>query len=168
MKRFGNAVKVSAMLCVALVALFALAGCGDDQKSSNGGTKTYSQDEPLGDAGAVVVKSNEKFDADQQAVINTLAGFGDATEAKDFNKICNEYFTEASAKLGGDCEKALKKSGDAIKTFKITVTDVTVDPGGKAATAQTITEVNGAKGSPQPIKLVKGKDGKWRVAILGE
>lgn len=167
MKRFGNAVKVSALMCVALLAVFALAGCGDD-KASEGGTKSYSQNETLGDAGVVVVKSDKEFDADQQAVINQLAEFGDATESKDYEKICNELLTEKSAELGGDCEKSLSKSGEDIKSFKITVTDVTIDEGGKSATAQTITDVNGEKGTTQPIKLIKGSDGKWRVAILGE
>lgn len=168
MKRFGSAVKVSAIMCAALVAMFALAGCGDDKSSSDGDTKTYSQNETLGEAGAVVVKSDKEFNADQQAVINRLADFGDATEKKDYEKICTEFLSEEAAKLGGDCEKSLKKSGDDIKTFKITVTDVTIGEDGKTATAQTVTDVNGEKGTAQPISLVKDANGDWRVTILGQ
>lgn len=168
MKRFGNAVKVSAVMCAALMAMFVLAGCGDEKTSSEGDTKAYSQNETLGDKGVVVVKSEKEFDTAQQAVINRLADFGDATEAKDYEQICNEFLSEDAAKLGGDCEKSLAKSGDEIKTFKITVTDVTIGEDGKTATAQTITDVNGEKGTPQPISMVKDANGEWRVTILGQ
>ncbi|MDO8443383.1 MAG: hypothetical protein Q7S78_00020, partial [Candidatus Azambacteria bacterium] len=113
-------------------------------------------------------KSDQKFNAEQQAVISRLAEFGDATQEKDFKKICTDYLSEEAAKLGGDCEKTLKKSGDSIKTFKITVTGVKLGKDGKTATADTITDVNGEAGTSQPISLVKDESGEWRVTILGE
>lgn len=169
MKRFGNAVRLTAILCVSLLMVVALAGCGDDKESSSeNSTKTYSQNETLGEAGKVVVKSDQEFNAEQQAVINRIAEFGDATQDKDFKKICDEYLTEKAAKLGGDCEAALKKSGDDIKEFKITVTSVKIGADGKTATADTITDVNGQSGSTQPLSLAKDESGEWRVTILGE
>ncbi|MBI5310749.1 MAG: hypothetical protein HZB14_06970 [Actinobacteria bacterium] len=167
MKQFGSAVKLSAILCVSLLALFALAGCGDDKDASGGDTKTFQQDETVGEAGKVKVDSEDQFSAEQQEVIDRIGEFADATEAKDYEKICEDFFTEEAQKLGGDCEATLKKTGSTIKDFEITVTAVEMGADGKTATATATTVTNGQAGGSQSITLAKDKKGEWRVTILG-
>lgn len=167
MKRFGSAVKVSAFMCAALMAMFVLAGCGDDGNSSGGDAKSFEQNERVGEAGKVKVDSEDEFSADQIAVINRIGEFADATEAKDYKKICNDILTEESQKIGGDCVDTLKKTGGAIEDFEITVTSVVVAEDGKSADATATTVTNGKSGGEQTLKLVKDSKGEWRVTILG-
>ncbi len=150
---------VFALAALALVA----AGCGDDKQT----TKTYDQT-PLGQEKKVTVVTTTEFNADQQAVINTIAEFGDATEQQDYAKICNELLTEASAKLGGgDCEKVLKESGKKFKQFGIKIESVTISEDGKGATVKTVTSRDG-KAESMAYSMKKNDQGLWQVAILGE
>lgn len=165
MKRFGNALKLPVVIAVVLVVVLAAAGCGDDKKSGNG--KSYSQDQPLGQAKKVVVKSESEFDAEQQAVINKIAEFADLTEKKDYKAICKDILSKEAQKLGGNCPDFFEKSGAQIKDFKITVTGVKIGADGKTASAEATTETNGQKGAPQTLTLAKDSKGEWRVTILG-
>lgn len=165
MMRFGNAVKLLAIIAVSLATVFALSGCGDD---SPAGSTSYKQDQTLGQAGKVTVDSKQDFSKEQQAVIDRIAEFADATEAKDYKKICDEILSEAAQKIGGDCVGMLEKTGGTIKDFKIVVTSVTVAKDGKTATAEATTETNGEKGASQALTLAKDAKGEWRVTILGQ
>lgn len=165
MKRFGNAIKLMAILAVSLLVAFALTGCGDKKDDGNG--KSYEQDKPLGDSQKVVVKSDKQFDANQQAVIDKIAEFADLTEKHDYEAICDEIFSKEARKLGGDCAGTLEKTGSTLKDFKITVSDVTVAADGKTATATATTVTNGQPGGAQTLTLAKDSKGDWRVTILG-
>lgn len=169
MKRFGNATRLLAVFSISLLVLIALAGCGSDKKSSGGSSgKTYSQDQTLGNSGKVKVKSDKGFSAEQQAVINKIAEFADLTQAKDYKKICKEILSKQAQKIGGDCVGILTKTGSTIKDFSIDVTNVTVSPNGKTATADAVTTTNGQKGASQSLTLAKDSKGVWRVTILGQ
>jgi hypothetical protein len=173
MKRFGNATRLLAVFSISLLVLVALAGCGSSKGSgsgsgSSGGGKTYSQDQTLGTAGKVKVNSNKQFNAEQQAIINTIAGFADATQAKDYKKICKDFLTKQSQKFGGDCVSKFATLGASIKDFSIKVTSVTVGPDGKTASADGVTTTNGQQGASQQLTLAKDSKGVWRVSILGQ
>lgn len=165
MMRFGNAVKWLAIVAVSLAAIFALSGCGDKKPA---GAKSYEQDQTLGKAGKVTVNSENDFSKEQQEVIDLIAKFADATEAKDYKKICEEILSKESQKIGGDCVGMFEKTGTTIKDFKIVVSAVTIDADGKTATAEATTETNGQKGASQALTLAKDEKGAWRVTILGE
>lgn len=165
MMRFGNAVKLLAIVAVSLVAVVALTGCGDKTPA---GSKSYEKDKPLGDAGKVTVNSDKDFTKEQQEVIDRIAEFADATQAKDYKKICKEILSKEAQKLGGDCVGTLEKTGGAIKDFKIIVSSVTIGEDGKTATAEATTETNGQKGASQALTLAKDSKDEWRVTILGQ
>lgn len=165
MNRFGNAIKVLAVVAVSLVAVFAITGCGDKKEP---GAKSYEKDQPIGDAGKVTVNSEKDFSKEQQEVIDRIAEFADATEDKDYKKICDEILSKEAQKLGGDCASTLEKTGSTIKDFKIIVTSVTIGEDGKTATAEATTETNGQKGAAQALTLAKDEKGEWRVTILGQ
>lgn len=168
MKRFGDATWLLAVFALSLLVLVALAGCGGKKSSGSGGGKSYSQDQTLGSAGKVTVDSDKGFNADQQAVIDKIAEFADATEAKDYKKICKEILSKQAQKLGGDCVGVLRKTGVTIKDFSIKVTNVTIGADGKTASADAVTTTNGQKGAAQQLTLAKDSKGEWRVTILGQ
>ncbi len=153
---------MTTLFAIAALAL-AVTGCGGDDEQ----TKTYGET-PVGSEQKVVVNPDAEFDADQQAVIEKLADFSDATAQKDYKKLCDELFTEESAKIGGgDCVAFLKKRGTQIKDFSIVVESVTIAEDGKSATVQATTTTNGQKSST-PYSLKKNAQGEWQVAILGQ
>lgn len=156
----------TARLLVTVLALAALAlvasGCGDDKQ-----TKTYDQS-PLGQEKKVTVVTTTEFNADQQAVIETIAEFADATAQKDYAKICSELLTETSRQLGGGkCEQFFKVAGKGFKDFSIKVQSVTLSKDGNGATVKTITSRDGQP-SPVVYSMKKNAQGQWQVAILGQ
>lgn len=150
---------------LAIVFALAIAGCGDDE--GNDQAKTYGET-PVGQEQKVTVPPEEEFNADQQAVIETIATFADATQQKDYATICNEVFTAESAKLGGgECEDFLKVANKDFKDFDIEIKTVTIGEDGKTATVKSVTTTDG-KPSEVPYSLIKGDDGTWQIAILGQ
>ncbi|MFY9487715.1 MAG: hypothetical protein WAP35_03335 [Solirubrobacterales bacterium] len=169
MKRFGYGVRVLAVLSLALLLAFVAVGCGDDKDGGGSGSgQSYEEDQTVGEAGKVNVDSEDEFDADQRAVVDKIGEFADATEAKDYKKICNEILTKESRQIGGNCVDTFTKTGADIKDFKITVKSVDVAADGKSATANADTQTNGQAGPQQSLSLVKDSKGEWRVTILGQ
>jgi ketosteroid isomerase-like protein len=155
----------SRFLALPIAALFALAvaGCGGDDEQG----KTYGS-EPLGQQQKVTVTADEQFDADQQAVVEAIAKFGDATATKDYATICNELFTEDSRKLGGgDCEQFLKVANKDFKDFDIEIESVTIGEDGATATVKSTTTKDGVP-AQVPYNLKKSPQGQWQLAILGQ
>ncbi len=150
------------LLIVALFA-FAIAGCGDDKEQG----KTYG-DEPLGQQQKVTVATDDELNADQQAVVETITKFGDATATKDYATICNELFSEDSRKLGGgDCEQFLKVANREFKDFDIKIESVTIGEDGATATVKSTTTKDGVP-AEVPYSLKKSSQGQWQLAILGQ
>jgi ketosteroid isomerase-like protein len=199
MKKVGFAARLLAVIAVLSLAAFAVAGCGSDKKddssaNSNTNTSTPADSGSTGDSGdsaadsaandvqssgsanksdTVVTDIDGDLTADEKAVIAAVGAFADATSNHDYKKICNDYLTKASQKIGAqtgnattDCAAFFKKQGDTIKTFKITVNKVDVSKDGKSATVDGTSSVNGAKTPSQPIAL-KNVNGEWRIALLG-
>jgi hypothetical protein len=165
------------VICALAIGAFALAGCGDkkDEGSAGGGAtdtgsgKSYDSGERVGKAKKVVVDSDDKFDAEEQAVIDKIAEFADAANDKDYKKICNEILTKDAQKIGGNCVNVFKQTGSNLKDFTITVKSVTVAKDAKSATADTLSKSNiDTKGTPQNIGLQKDRKGNWRLTILGQ
>ena len=172
MKKVGIAARLLAVAAILSLAAFVVVGCGDDKdKSSSGSTAAAGSLEPgdtVGEAEKVVVGKDAEFDEQQQEVVDRIGEFGDATADQDYKKLCNDILSKSAQKIGGDCEKTFSQSGEQLKDFKITVKTVTVDKGGKEATAvvDVTSNVNKAVQS-QDLSLVK-EGGEWRIQILGQ
>lgn len=173
-KQAGFLVKLLALAAMLALAVTA-AGCGDDDKpeaNGGGGAKTYEEDQGLGDSEKTVVDSDKEFNAQEQEVVDRIAEFSDATDKKQYKKICEEMLSEAAQKLGGNnCPDTLKKTGAQIKDFKVTVKNVTVEEGGKSATvvAKVDTESkDGKKQSAEQTLPLKKEKGEWRISVLGQ
>ncbi|MFT4050404.1 MAG: hypothetical protein QM648_11305 [Solirubrobacterales bacterium] len=184
MKKFGFAARLLVVAVVLSLAAFAVAGCGSDDKkdtvstdasqtSSSGGsdsgqTKEYSSGETVGKSKKVVVESDADMSAQQQAVIDKIGEFADATANKDYKALCNDILSKQAQKIGGDCVATFEKTGAQLKDFKISVNSVKIAKDGKTATAVIDVTSNVAKAAQsQNLSLVK-EDGDWRIQILGQ
>lgn len=180
MKSVGSLFRLVLVAAIVATAALGAAGCGDDDKkdttsvdqsapaqSDSGETKQFKSGEEVGKSKKVVVESDAEFSAEQRAVITRMGEFADATDSRDYKKLCNDMLSSAVRKIGGDCEKTFAKSGEQIKDFKIAVSSVTVAKDGKTALAKVSVSANGDNPSPQEISMIK-EDGKWRVQILGQ
>lgn len=169
MKQFAVVARLFAVLAVFALGAFAIAGCGgDDNGSSSNGGKEYDSGQALGEEGKVVVDSEEGFDAQQQEVVETITAFGDATANKDYKTLCNELLSEEASKIGGDCEKTFSRTGEALKDFKLTISEVKVNEDGKTATASvSVTSNVSPEPQTQNLSLVKEGD-SWKIQILGQ
>lgn len=123
---------------VVLLALCALAGCGD------GGT------------------------SDEEQVRATLAEFQRATEAGDHRALCERVLApdlvETVEQIGLSCESALAKATQDVRDPRLSVGAITVDD--DAATAQVRSSAAGQAPSEDTIRLVKVGE-EWRIASLG-
>ncbi|MBI2690321.1 MAG: hypothetical protein HYX29_00020 [Solirubrobacterales bacterium] len=173
MKKVGIAARLLAVAAVLSLAAFVVVGCGGDKdnKSATGSTAAagnLESGDTVGKAEKVVVGKGAEFDAQQQAVVDRIGEFGDATAAQNYKKLCTEILSKSARKIGGDCEKTFSQSGAQLKDFKITVKSVKVDKSGKEATAvvDVTSNVNKAVQS-QDLSLIK-EGGEWRIQILGQ
>lgn len=181
MKKVGIAARLLAVAAILSLAAFVVVGCGGDDKnssntsangSSGGGTSTggkeYDSGDTVGDSKKVVVGKDSDFDAEQQAVVDRIGEFADATASRQYKKLCNDILSKSAQKIGGDCVRTFSQSGAQLKDFKITVQSVKVDKNGKEASAvvDVTSNVNKAQ-QAQTLTLVK-EGGEWRVQILGQ
>jgi outer membrane murein-binding lipoprotein Lpp len=181
MKNVGMMVRLLAVVSLLALGALALTGCGDEPKKdtvstdqsqptagTDSGTKQFDSGETIGKAGKVVVNSDADFSANQQAVIERIGEFGDATADQDYKKLCNGLLSKAARKIGGDCVGTFSKTGKQLKDFKITVNSVKITEDGKNAVAKVNVSSNMNKTpTPQDLSLVK-EDGEWRIQILGQ
>lgn len=187
MKKFGFAARLLVVAAVLSLAAFAVAGCGGKEKqdtvstdasqtssssgdsgSDSGQTKQYTSGQTIGAKKKVVVASDADMSAQQQAVIETIGAFGDATATQNYKKLCNEILSKAAQKIGGDCVKTFSQTGAQLKDFKITIKSVKINKDGKTANAviDVSSNVNKAQSS-QNLSLIK-ENGEWRIQILGQ
>lgn len=186
MKQVGFAARLLAVAAVLALAAFVVSGCGGDKSENNssggGSTSSSSTDsgsnssgptknlngQKIGSAKKVIVKSDQNLDANQQAVIARIGEFGDATEAHNYKKLCNDLLSAQARKIGGDCVGTFSKTGAQLKDFNITVNSVKVASDGKTAVAKITVDSNVLqKPQQQNLGMIK-EDGDWRVQILGQ
>lgn len=170
MKKTGLFVRLLTVVAALALTAFAVTGCGNkDNASKDAGpdAKQFQSGEQVGKAGKVEVKSDDKMSVEQQAVVTRIGDFADATDSHNYKRLCSLLSKEAQ-KIGGDCEKTFKKSGQNIKDFKIVVNSVTVAEDGKTATAKVDVSSNtGGPQDAQTLTLVK-QGGEWKIQILGQ
>ncbi len=181
MKNVGFAARLLAIVAVLSLAAFVVTGCGDDKNGSgdtasnnsgdtNGGdTKQFDQGDTVGSAKKVEVDSDQDFSAEEQAIIERVGEFGDATADQNYKKLCNDLLSKAARKIGnGDCVGTFEKTGAQLKDFKIVVKSVDVNKDGKTATATIDVSSNVQKAQmQQTLPLIK-EGGEWRIQILGQ
>ena len=127
-------------LTAAAAAAALLAGCGDDGPTA------------------------------QEQVRTTLDEFGRATQAKDYQALCDKVFApQLIAKLtqvGLPCEIAMQRSFEDVEDPRLTIGRITVAKDEKSAKAEVRSSAGGQAPSQDTVQLVPVKDG-WRISSLG-
>jgi hypothetical protein len=105
--------------------------------------------------------------SDTDRVHAVVAAFGQATAAKDYQRLCDQLL---APKLVGEveqqglpCEVALKQGLGEVKAPKLTIGQIEVK--GDAATADVRSTAAGEAPSRDTLKLVRVKDA-WYIASL--
>jgi len=136
---------------VLAVALMAPGGCGTTGKSDT-----------------------SRFSGTDKAVAQAVYDLRDAVVKRDEGQICNSYVTTALKdqlaaaakrdKRGLTCADQLKDSLQDIDATDITVTGVTVAPGGNTATATFTTKLPHGKAPTDTFTLARQRN--WRLSKL--
>jgi hypothetical protein len=104
--------------------------------------------------------------SDEQQVRSAVEAFGNATAAKDYQRLCDLLSPRLIQKIrstGLPCEVALEKGLASVKDPKLTIGQVAVK--GDDATADIRTSATGQKPARTTLKLTKVA-GQWRIASL--
>ena len=121
-----------------VLAACALAGCGDSGPS------------------------------DEEQVRATLAEFQRATEARDYQALCDRVFSpklvETVKQIGLPCEVALEKGFEDVERPRLTIG--AIDVRDDKATAEVRSSAVGESPSQDTVELVRVGDG-WRIQSLG-
>jgi ketosteroid isomerase-like protein len=102
-------------------------------------------------------------------VRSTLRGFADATAKRDYQALCDDYFSPALVdqveQAGLPCEAAIRPEISATRNPKLDIRSVDVN--GDHALAKVHTSAANQPASDDTIQLLKVK-GKWRIASLAQ
>jgi hypothetical protein len=106
--------------------------------------------------------------SDEQQVRGAVEAFGDATAAKDYQRLCDRLLAprlvEKIRSAGLPCELALEQGLGDVKDPKLTIGQITVKD--KTATADIRTSAAGQSPSRDRLELTKVGD-EWRISSLG-
>ncbi len=105
--------------------------------------------------------------SDTEQVHATVEAFGQATAAKDYQRLCDTLLApkliEKVESIGLPCEVALKQGLGDVKAPTLTIGAINVD--GDDATAQVNSTAQGQAPSKDTLKLQR-VNGKWKIASL--
>jgi hypothetical protein len=104
----------------------------------------------------------------EEQVRSTVAEFGRATAAKDYQALCDRILApdlvEEVKSIGLPCEVALRQGLGDVRDPKLTIGRVRVD--GERASAEVRTSAAGQEPSRDTLELLND-DGTWRISSLG-
>jgi len=119
-------------------------------------------------AACLAAGCGESGPTDEQRVRATLAEFQRATEARDYEALCERVLApeliDAVKQVGLPCELALEKGFEDVEAPRLTVGTVAVRE--NRATAEVRSSAEGEPPSEDTVELVRVGDG-WRIASLG-
>jgi hypothetical protein len=107
--------------------------------------------------------------SDTEQVHATVEAFGQATAAKDYQRLCDTLLApkliEKVESIGLPCEVALKQGLGDVKAPTLTIGAIKID--GDDATAQVNSTAQGQTPSKDTLKLQR-VNGKWKIASLAD
>jgi hypothetical protein len=105
--------------------------------------------------------------SDEQQIRSTLAEFGRATAARDYQALCDKVFApkliETVKQIGLPCEVALQKGFEDVRDPRLSVGAIAVDH--DKATAEVRSSAAGEAPSQDTIELLR-VDGSWKIVSL--
>jgi hypothetical protein len=119
-------------------------------------------------AACLAAGCGESGPTDEQRVRATLAEFQRATEAGDYEALCDRVLApeliDAVKQVGLPCELAVEKGFEDVEAPRLTVGAIQVRE--NRATAEVRSSAEGESPSEDTVELVRVGDG-WRIASLG-
>jgi hypothetical protein len=119
--------------------------------------------------GAALSACGESGPSDTEQVHSTVEAFGQATAAKDYQRLCDTILAPALIvkveQVGLPCEVALKQGFAGVEAPTLTIGKIAVD--GDKATAEVNSTAQGQQPSRDTLQLERVK-GKWRIASLAD
>jgi hypothetical protein len=116
----------------------------------------------------VVVGCGDQGPTPEEQVRSTVAEFGRATAAKDYQTLCDRLLApelvQQTESIGLPCEVALRQGLGEVTDPRLTIGRVQVD--GERATAEVRTAATGQDPSEDTLRLVN-VDGAWKISSLG-
>ena len=107
--------------------------------------------------------------SDTEQVHATVEAFGQATAAKDYQRLCDTLLApkliEKVESIGLPCEVALKQGLGDVKAPTLTIGAIKID--GDDATAQVNSTAQGQTPSKDTLKLQR-VNAKWKIASLAD
>jgi hypothetical protein len=118
-------------------------------------------------AAALVAAGCGGGQSDQEQVRETVAELGRATEAKDYQALCDRILApslvEELKEVGLPCEVALQQALGDVEEPRLQIGKITVD--GERAQAEVRTSAEGQAPSQDVVQLVRIED-DWRISAL--
>jgi hypothetical protein len=106
-------------------------------------------------------------ESEQEQVRETVAELGRATEAKDYQALCDRILApslvEELKEVGLPCEVALQQALGDVEEPRLQIGKITVD--GERAQAEVRTSAEGQAPSQDVVQLVRIED-DWRISAL--
>jgi hypothetical protein len=104
----------------------------------------------------------------EQEVRSTVAAFGRATAAKDYQALCDRLLApslvEEVESIGLPCEVAMRRGLGDVRDPQLTIGRVQVE--GERATVEVRTSAAGEEPSQDTLRLLR-VDGAWKISSLG-
>jgi hypothetical protein len=105
--------------------------------------------------------------SDEEQVRQTLTDFGRATQAKDYQALCDRILApsliDQVKRVGLPCEVALQQALGDVKDPRLTIGRITIE--GERAKAEVRTSASGQKPSQDVVELQRIDD-DWRISAL--
>jgi hypothetical protein len=104
----------------------------------------------------------------EEQVRSTVAEFGRATAAKDYQALCDNLLSptliDDVEAVGLPCEVALREGLSGVREPRLTIGRIQID--GERATAEISTTAAGQEPSRDTLRL-ENVSGAWKIASLG-
>ena len=116
----------------------------------------------------VLVGCGEGGPTPEEQVRTTVAAFGRATAAKDYQRLCDQLLApslvEDVESIGLPCEVALRQGLGRVREPRLTIGRIQVKD--DTASAEVRTAAAGEEPSKDTLELVN-LDGEWKISSLG-
>ena len=116
----------------------------------------------------ILVGCGEGGPTPEEQVRSTVAAFGRATAAKDYQRLCDQLLApslvEDVESIGLPCEVALRQGLGAVREPRLTIGRIQVKD--DTASAEVRTAAAGEEPSKDTLELVN-LDGEWKISSLG-
>jgi hypothetical protein len=99
-------------------------------------------------------------------VAATIQALDEATQKRDYRRICDDLFTAAARRRagGGDCARLLRSAAQDVRRPRIQIVAIRVE--GDRATVRVRSSAANQRPLVDEVELVRAERGRYRIAAL--